>query len=227
MKRILPLLAMFVLLLLACSSKKEAEQKTTTPPPSNNTPTAKVNEDGKLVQKKQLEYQMSGIPFDLNGKPVVVGGMTFTPATQWQDFGPSKSRVAGYAYGPLKDEPDSATVLVTFTPGGGADDISRQQEQWFSQMALLDGRDPHTGAIQYDLQIDSMTVHMMSLFGIYIIPAAPGSYQKIEKKPYRLLTAIVEAPDGNVHLKLTGPDYTATIMIEAYMTMIKSIKKAA
>lgn len=227
MKRILPLLAMFVLLLLACSSKKEAEQKTTTPPPSNNTPTAKVNEDGKLVQKKQLEYQMSGIPFDLNGKPVVVGGMTFTPATQWQDFGPSKSRVAGYAYGPLKDEPDSATVLVTFTPGGGADDISRQQEQWFSQMALLDGRDPHTGAIQYDLQIDSMTVHMMSLFGIYIIPAAPGSYQKIEKKPYRLLAAIVEAPDGNVHLKLTGPDYTATIMIEAYMTMIKSIKKAA
>jgi hypothetical protein len=227
MKRILPLLAMFVLLLLACSSKKEAEQKTTTPPPSNNTPTAKVNEDGKLVQKKQLEYQMSGIPFDLNGKPVVVGGMTFTPATQWQDFGPSKSRVAGYAYGPLKDEPDSATVLVTFTPGGGADDISRQQEQWFSQMALLDGRDPHTGAIQYDLQIDGMTVHMMSLFGIYIIPAAPGSYQKIEKKPYRLLAAIVEAPDGNVHLKLTGPDYTATIMIEAYMTMIKSIKKAA
>jgi len=212
MKRILPLLAMFVLLLLACSSKKEAEQKTTTPPPSNNTPT---------------EYQMSGIPFDLNGKPVVVGGMTFTPATQWQDFGPSKSRVAGYAYGPLKDEPDSATVLVTFTPGGGADDISRQQEQWFSQMALLDGRDPHTGAIQYDLQIDGMTVHMMSLFGIYIIPAAPGSYQKIEKKPYRLLAAIVEAPDGNVHLKLTGPDYTATIMIEAYMTMIKSIKKAA
>ena len=227
MKRILPLLAMFVLLLLACSSKKEAEQKTTTPQPSNNTPTAKVNEDGKLVQKKQLEYQMSGIPFDLNGKPVVVGGMTFTPATQWQDFGPSKSRVAGYAYGPLKDEPDSATVLVTFTPGGGADDISRQQEQWFSQMALLDGRDPHTGAIQYDLQIDGMTVHMMSLFGIYIIPAAPGSNQKIEKKPYRLLAAIVEAPDGNVHLKLTGPDYTATIMIEAYMTMIKSIKKAA
>jgi hypothetical protein len=243
MKRILPLLAMFVLLLLACSSKKEAEQKTTTPPPSNNTPTAKVNEDGKLVQKKQLEYQMSGIPFDLNGKPVVVGGMTFTPATQWQDFGPSKSRVAGYAYGPLKDEPDSATVLVTFTPGGGADDISRvlvtftpgggaddisrQQEQWFSQMALLDGRDPHTGAIQYDLQIDGMTVHMMSLFGIYIIPTAPGSYEKIEKKPYRLLAAIVEAPDGNVHLKLTGPDYTATIMIEAYMTMIKSIKKAA
>ena len=227
MKRILPLLAMSVLLLLACSSKKEAEQKTTTPQPSSNTPTTKVNEDGKLVQKKQLEYQMSGIPFDLNGKPVVVGGMTFTPATQWQDFGPSKSRVAGYAYGPLKDEPDSATVLVTFTPGGGADDISRQQEQWFSQMALLDGRDPHTGAIQYDLQIDGMTVHMMSLFGIYIIPAAPGSYQKIEKRPYRLLAAIVEAPDGNVHLKLTGPDYTATIMIEAYMTMIKSIKKAA
>ena len=227
MKRILPLLAMSVLLLLACSSKKEAEQKTTTPPPSSNTPTAKVSEDGSLVRKTKLEYQMSGIPFDLNGKPVVVGGMTFTPATQWQDFGPSKSRVAGYAYGPLKDEPDSATVLVTFTPGGGADDISRQQEQWFSQMALLDGRDPHTGAIQYDLQIDGMTVHMMSLFGIYIIPTAPGSYEKIEKKPYRLLAAIVEAPDGNVHLKLTGPDYTATIMIEAYMTMIKSIKKAA
>jgi hypothetical protein len=227
MKRVLPLLAVSVLLLLACSSKKEAEQKTATPVPSNNTPTAKVSEGGNLVQKTKLEYEMSGIPFDLNGKPVVVGGMTFTPATQWQDFGPSKSRVAGYAYGPLKDEPDSATVLVTFTPGGGADDISRQQEQWFSQMALLDGRDPHTGAIQYDLQIDSMTVHMMSLFGIYIIPTAPGSYEKIEKKPYRLLAAIVEAPDGNVHLKLTGPDYTATIMIEAYMTMIKSIKKAA
>ena len=227
MRRILPLLVMFVLLLLACSSKNETEQKTAAPPPSKNAPTARVIEDGKLVQKKTLNYEMSGIPFDLNGKPVIVGGMTFTPATQWQDFGPSKSRVAAYAYGPLKDEPDSATVLVTFTPGGGADDISRQQEQWFGQMALLDGRNPRTGAIQYDLQIDGMTVHMLSLFGIYIVPAAPGSYQKTEKQPYRLLAAIIEAPGGNVHMKLTGPDYTATIMIEAYMTMIKSIKKAA
>ena len=226
MKRVLPYLALSLLLLLACSSKEEAE--TTTPKPAASGSVPEVDAQGNLIKRStQLEYQMSGIPFDLNGKPVVVGGMTFTPATQWTDFGPSGDLVASYAYGPLKGEPDSATMVVTFTPGGGAADIANRQESWFNQFALLDGRDPRTGAIQYDLQVDGMTVHMLSLFGIYIIPAAPGSYEKIEKKPYRLLTAIVEAPEGNVHLKLSGPDYTATIMIEAYMTMIKAIKKAA
>jgi hypothetical protein len=226
MKKILWVLAMVVLLLPACSSEKKAEKTSSPPRPVADSAVAVVDANGNLVKTMKLEYKMSGIPFDLNGKPVVVGGMTFTPATQWQDFGPSESRVAAYAYGPLRDETDSATVLVTFTPGGGSDDISRRQERWFSQMALLDGRDPHTGAIQYELQVDGMTVHVMSLYGIYIVPVAPGSYQKVEKQPYRLLAGIVEAPGGNVHLKLTGPDYTATIMIEAFMTMIKAIKRA-
>ena len=38
--------------------------------------------------------------------------------------------------------------------------------------------------------------------------------------------AIVEAPGGNVFFKLTGPDKTAKIMIEAFIAMINQAVQA-
>ncbi len=174
----------------------------------------------------KIEYTPSDIPFDLNGKPVDLGGIKFVPATQWTDFGPKGMRKASYAYGPLEKETDSATVLVFYfgkTDGGS---VEANLDRWINQMSLMDGRDPKSGAIQYKLEVDGMTVHMLSIYGIYSASmGGPMSGQPVEKSNYRMVGAIVEAPEGNVFFKLTGPDYTAKIMIEAFMAMVKSVKK--
>ncbi len=81
-------------------------------------------------------------------------------------------------------------------------------------------------AIQYELTIDSMRAHALSLFGIYHIQVdSSTSGETIPKENYRLAGLIVEAPKGEVLFKLTGPEYTTRVMIEAFVAMYKNIKK--
>lgn len=220
-----------LLLLVGCSSEKKSEQTSDITDQSSKADvegkiTNIQNSDSGMTAEMEITYTPSKIPFDLNGNPVEIGGVKFTPATQWTDFGPSGMRIASYAFGPLENETDSATMTVFYFGKGKGGDIQSNLERWIGQMALMDGRDPHTGAIQYKLEVDGMTVHMLSIFGIYSASmGGPMSGQSSSKENYRMVGSIVETPKGNVFFKLTGPDYTARIMIEAYMSMIKQIKK--
>ncbi|MEA1979498.1 MAG: hypothetical protein U9N54_00800 [candidate division Zixibacteria bacterium] len=218
-------------LIVGCSSEKKSEQ---TSDKKDQLSKANVegqisniqNTEGGMKANMEITYTPSEIPFDLNGKPVEIGGVKFTPATQWTDYGGSGMRIASYSFGPLEKETDSAIVTVFYFGKGQGGDVDSNLERWINQMALMDGRDPHTAAIQYKLDVDGMTVHMLSLFGIYKSSMGGSMSGKSEdKENYRMVGSIVETPEGNVFFKLTGPDYTAKIMIEAYMAMIKQIKK--
>lgn len=183
-------------------------------------------QSNSTTTKIELTYELSDIPFDLNGKPVEISGIKFTPATQWTDFGPSGMRTASYAFGPLEKEEDSATVSVFYFGKDGGGTIEQNLDRWVNQMSLMDGRNPHDGKISYEKEINGMKVHFLSIFGIYSSSmGGPMTSEKIEKYNYRMVGAIVEAPQGNVFFKLTGPDYTAKIMIEAFISMINSVKK--
>ncbi len=229
--KILIIFVTVLLLITGCSSEKKSEQTS-----DNTDQSSKANVDGQISNTRNTEsgmkadmeitYTPSQIPFDLNGKPVEIGGIKFTPATQWTDYGASGMRIASYSFGPLEKETDSATITVFYFGKGQGGDVNSNLERWINQMVLMDGRDPHTGAIQYKLDVDGMTVHMLSIYGIYgASVGGPMSGQTESKENYRMVGSIVETPEGNVFFKLTGPDYTARIMIEAYMAMIKQIKK--
>ena len=203
-------------LIWGCS---EDEQKSR----SGDVPPAAVQAEDRSITEVEtkFEYKMSGIPFDLNGTPVAVAGMTFTPATQWTDVGASGPRVASYYYGPLEDDTDSATVTVYYFGKSGGGTVADTQERWISQFSMPDGRDPHTATIQYTKIIDSLNVHVLNLMGNYHLPPDGTTV----KEMYRLIGVVVKAPEGNVFLKLTGPEYTARIMIEAFITMVFQIQR--
>ncbi|MDH4157571.1 MAG: hypothetical protein OEW00_09890 [candidate division Zixibacteria bacterium] len=204
-------------LIWSCSKNEQKSRSEDVPAATAEAPAE--DKDVTEVEVK-FEYQMSGIPFDLNGTPVSVAGMTFTPASQWTDLGASGSQVASYYYGPLEGDTDSATVTVHYF-GKSSGTIQDGQERWISQFSMPDGRDPHTATLQYTKVIDSMNVHVLTLMGNYHLPP-DGT---VIKEKYRLNGIVVEAPEGNVFLKLTGPEYTSRIMIEAFITMVFQIKR--
>ena len=171
-------------------------------------------------------YKMSGIEFTLDGKPMSIAGITFTPASQWEDFGPSGMRAASYAYGPLEEDSNAANLAVFHFGKGQGGTIEANIDRWIKQFSLPDGRDPATAAIRYDRQVAGYPAHVVTLFGIFNESVRPMSQEKIAREEYRLVAIIVEAPGGNVFFKLTGPDKTATIMIEAFITMINQAVKA-
>lgn len=227
MRKLIVLLLTATIGLVACSSEKEPESSGTKTESSALADSVVRTDSGTLKTTSTLTYIPSGIPYDLNGKPLLVGGLTFTPATQWTNYGPSGMRKGSYSFGPLQGDTDSATVAVFYFGEDEGGTIEANLERWINQMSLPDGRDPHTATIQYVLQVDGMRVHMLTLLGIYEVSiGGPMSRQKEEKENYRLVAAIFEAPRGNVFFKLTGPDYTARIMIEAFMAAIKTATKS-
>ncbi|MDF1544756.1 MAG: membrane lipoprotein lipid attachment site-containing protein [bacterium] len=226
MKRIL-LGLVIAIALTGCSSEKktEAGQKDNQ---ATQDAAGQVQDTagGSRTVEQKLEYTPSDFVHTFDGESVSIAGITFTPPSQWTDYGASDMKAAYYSFGPLENEVDSATVAVFYFGEGKGGSVESNLERWINQTAMPDGRDPHTGAIQYELEVDGMKVHMLSIFGFYEVSmGGPMSRQKENKENYRLVGAIVEAPQGNVFFKLTGPDYTARIMIEGFMPMIKAILK--
>lgn len=208
-------LALLMLGLVSCSSSNGG------PGDPHGTLAQPDSSDGKS------NYVMSGIPFDLNGTSVAIAGVTFTPATQWKDLGPSGMRKASYTFGPLEKDADSATMTVFYFGAGGGGSIDENLSRWVGQMSMPDSSDPGKAAIRYEMKVDGMTAHVLSVYGIY--HASVGgmmSSQTVAKEGYRLIGVVVEAPEGNLFFKLTGPEYTARIMTEAFITMIKAVKKS-
>ncbi len=233
MKRILVSLIL-VAAIIGCSSDKKSDAGKDIADNKANLATSDVakiqNSDsasGTYTTKQTFSYIPSDYVHTFDGEPVAVGGITFIPPSQWTVLGASDMKVAHYIFGPLEKDTDSATLAVFYFGKGKGGSVESNLERWINQTAMPDGRDSHTGAIQYELNVDSMTVHMLSIFGFYEVSIGdPMSRQKENKENYRLVGAIVEAPEGNVFFKLTGPDFTSRIMIEGFMPMIKAILKS-
>lgn len=214
--------------LAACSSEKTADKKTEVDDP----PAAAGQSEAEPVVTKQsdgsfnIPYTPPNVPVDLNGTPVEIAGAIFVPDSKWEDLGSSGEMIAHYRYGPLEDETGQAEVTVFFF-GDKARDSEEIMDRWVDQISIADGRDARSTARVHSRQVGGMTAHVLSMDGIYT-PPADGFDQDDSpvRDYYRLVGVVVEAPQGDIYFKLTGPDYTGRVMINQFMNMIYRIKKA-
>ena len=208
-----------------CSSDNNTDNKNSSIPPQTSQQTDNTQEPAQ--KDTSLQYDMSGIPFDLSGKPMTIAGITYTPAIQWKDLGAADMKAASYTYGPLESDKEPAQLNVFYFGQGQGGSIEANVDRWIKQMSLPDGRDPATAAIRYTMDVNGLPAHVVTLFGTFNESVGGMMTGKtVPRENSRLIGVIVEAPQGNVFFKLTGPDYTAKIMVEAFMTMVKQIQKA-
>lgn len=166
----------------------------------------------------------------LDGQPVTVAAVTFTPPSNWKSLGASGMRQAVYAYGPTNGESDSATMIVFYfgpTGGGGVqDNISR----WLGQMSGADGSDVSASAKQTSFDVDGMKAHWVEVSGVYNGSMGGGGMPGGATEPkadYTMAAAVLEGPQGNLFFKLTGPQKTAGEMIGGFKAMLNAMKKSA
>jgi hypothetical protein len=160
----------------------------------------------------------------LDGRPTSLAGVTFTPPSAWKDLGPSGLRQADYTFGPIEGESDSATLSVFHFGQGKGGDVQANIERWISQMSLPDGSDPHRAAGQSQFSVDGMPVHWVQISGTYASGGMMGG-PVVPKANYVMAAAVLEAPQGNLFFKLTGPQKTAAVMIEGFKATIMAVKK--
>ena len=126
-------------------------------------------------------------------------------------------RAATYSVPAAAGDKEAAELAVFYFgpgPGGG---IQANIDRWQGQFPEKTGAPKSSKST-----VAGMTVTSVDVSGTYAASMGP---EKGNKPGYRMLGAIVEAPQGAVFFKLTGPAKTIAAAEAAFQAMIKAITK--
>ena len=186
--------------------------------------------DGSEMPARTSPAQ-SGVPTqEPTGEgPLDLAGVAFLPPSEWEDLGASGMRKAAFNFGPLDGDENAAEVTVFFFGSGQGGDIESNIRRWVGQMDPPEGK-----TIEEVVRRSKMTtqtgldVHFVEVDGIFQRSMGGGPMTGGRTKPFpgwRMVGAIIEAPEGNVFFKLVGPDATARAMEESFRGMISTAVK--
>lgn len=145
-------------------------------------------------------------------------GIQWTIPAGWTEQAARPMRVATYTIPAAKglDAGECGVFYFGKNQGGSAEEnISR----WGAQ---FEGAPSPTKSVE---TVAGMKVHRVQTSGTYLAPGGPMMQSQGKKPGYRLLGAIVEAPQGLVFFKCTGPAATIAANERAFDGLVKSVEK--
>jgi hypothetical protein len=148
------------------------------------------------------------------------GGVRWTLPAGWQAGADRPMRVATYAI-PAAAGQEAGECGVFFFGRGQGGSVEDNLARWKSQF------EPPPEAKPTVQTVNGLKVHQIDLSGTYLAPAGPMMQSQGKKPGWRLLGAIVEAPDGLVFFKATGPAATMKNAEKDFAALVKSLSKAA
>jgi len=145
-------------------------------------------------------------------------GVRWTAPSAWKTEAARPMRAATYTL-PSKTGP-AECVVNFFGPGQGGS-VSANVERWTSQVLAAGGK-PATAKVT-TRTVRGIKVTVVDATGTYTGMGGPMAAGK-PVPGYRLLGAIVEAPQGNVFFKLTGPTAVVAAQQAEFDRMLASIQ---
>jgi len=189
------LLVLALVVLVPGCSKKEPEQKQQAPP--------------------QLTMQSPhGVA------TTTVAGVRWSVPKGWVEGPPRQMRVATYVTLPAEGDAEGAECSVSFFGSGLGGTADQNIDRWIGQF------ENPTTPVRSAKQINGLTVHLVKVGGSYVGMGGPmGQPGSGKKESFTLLGAIVEAPEGAVFFKLTGPNKTVASLDGAFTSLVESLQK--
>lgn len=129
-------------------------------------------------------------------------------------------RAATYLIDPATGDTEPAECAVFYFGAGQGGGVAENIQRWLGQFQ----EKPATPPEPKKQTIAGLQVTTIEHAGVFLA-GGPMSQQKTPKPGFRLIGAIVEAPEGNVFFKLTGPAKTIQAAAPAFHKMLQSIKK--
>lgn len=186
------------------------------------------SDSGQSGQSGKTEsFSEPATDIKLDGQPVILAGIKFTPPSEWTDLGPSGMRKASYTYGPVDGDTDSATVTVFYFGEGMGGDVDANIQRWMGQMMNPETGEPRQNGDTREMMVNGMTLTMVDVDGNYMTsmggPMMGGNKEEMEG--YHMSAAVLEGPQGNVFFKLTGPKKTAEAMDKGFVAMLSQVQR--
>lgn len=148
---------------------------------------------------------------------LAVAGLTFEYGEPWIRQQPASSMRAGQLLYDHEDENLKDVELVLFFFGGSGGSVRANLDRWIGQFS------PAPKSSEEEIEIDGTTLTILEASGTYMESSGgPFSGNKTARENYTMLAAIVPGTEGNVFLKLTGPNDSVAAMKDAFMAFAKS-----
>lgn len=196
MKQLAILVALIGLILPACNTKKETE-----PPKELQTPPPSAMPEG---------HPGLGI--------TSVAGVQWTKPARWTE-GPARTmRVATYVVPAAEGDAEGGECGVFYFGSGQGGDVQMNIDRWAQQFENPRGPERTTKAV------NGLNVVMVKIAGTYLAPGGPMMQATGKHENYRLLGAIVAAPEGSVFFKLTGPAKTIGAAERDFDSLVASLR---
>jgi hypothetical protein len=192
-----------VALLAGGCGKKEEEQKL---PPDH--PPVSGNQQGLPPSHPSITSGGSA-----------VAGISWSVPSGWQEQGPRQMRVATYTIPAASADAEPGECAVFYFGSDQGGNVEMNIERWASQFEGSPKPERSTK------KVNGMNVSMVKIGGIFLAPGGPMMQSQGKKEDYRLLGAIVDAPEGSVFFKFTGPNAVVAKADKDFNSMIDSIKK--
>jgi hypothetical protein len=134
-------------------------------------------------------------------------------------------RKAQYTQPPAAGDNEPAEVTVFYfgpESGGG---VGANLDRWVGQISGAEGEDASATAERREYEVAGLRIHSVAVNGNY----DPGRGRPMgggggARPGYRLVGVVVEAPEGNVFFKLTGPMATAMEMEKGLQQLVQGLR---
>ena len=132
-----------------------------------------------------------------------VAGITWNFPNTWLVAPQKPMRSATYIISPSEGDSDSAECAVYYFGASSGGDKKANLERWASQFEQPDGSSSKEKAEIAEKTVNGLSVSTIDLSGTYLVSSGPMMQVSGKKEGYRLLGAIVEAPQGSIFAKTT------------------------
>ena len=151
--------------------------------------------------------------------PNSVAGIHWMVPEHWSAQAKQSMRAATYSAPAPKEGVEPGDCGVFSFGGGQGGSIQANLSRWISQFE-------NGGQHQFSSkEVNGLKLTTIQIQGTYLAPSGPTMEPQGKKPDYRLLGAIVEAPEGMVFFKLVGPSTTISANESDFDTLINSLQK--
>jgi hypothetical protein len=117
-----------------------------------------------------------------------------------------------------------AECAVYFLASGQGGTVEENLQRWENEFPQPQGSTAASASKRSDLMVAGLKVHTISVTGMFMAASRPAEAGEKPVPDIRMLGAIVEAPQGLVSFKLTGPINTVSSVEPAFNYMINSLR---
>ncbi|MEK9139394.1 MAG: hypothetical protein AAB393_19930 [Bacteroidota bacterium] len=147
------------------------------------------------------------------------GSVHWTRPEQWAVQLPRQMRIATYGVPAAEGDAEGAECAVFYFGSGQGGDVNANIDRWVSQFEGAGKPE------QSSKEVNGLKVTLVQIAGTYLAPGGPMMQSSGKKENYRLLGAIVAAPEGMVFFKFTGPAKTIAAAEGDFNSVINSVAK--